>query len=182
MGTPTHDDDLRMILPALRSICAKYENVEIQILGVIGHTSTKALLKGLPVRFIKPEIAEVDYPLFMLWFTGRIQWDIGLAPLVDSPFTRFKSDIKFLDYTAAGVTGIFSKVPAYQDTVQHNQYGLVVDNTAEEWEHAIAALIEDRALGVSIRRGATQYLYSERIIKKNPDKWLTPLNTIIRNI
>ncbi len=182
MGTMTHDDDLMMILPALEAICKQNRSVKIEILGVAGHESTKKLLKGLPVRFIKPETAEVEYPLFMLWFTGRIRWDIGLAPLQDTAFTRSKSDIKFLDYAAAGVPGIFSRVPAYRDTVRPMETGMLIGNTVENWQKALEELVGNKSLRKKLAGNASRYLYTHRVVGQNTDKWIDPVMKILESM
>ncbi|MFW6311524.1 MAG: hypothetical protein ACOC1K_04740 [Nanoarchaeota archaeon] len=41
--------------------------------------------------------------------------DIGLAPLLDHDFNNSKSNIKALEYTAAGIPGIYSKMKPYEN-------------------------------------------------------------------
>ena len=164
----------------MKEISFKYRNkVEIELLGVIGKESTRFLLDQLPVHYIYPEKEEMEYPLFMLWFTGRIQWDIAIAPLQDSSFNYSKSDIKFLDYSAIGTPGIFSKVPAYQNTIVNQQDGLIVENDTERWIEAIQLLIEDSELRLNLAMNASKRLYSERVIKHNSEKWVKMITKII---
>jgi glycosyltransferase involved in cell wall biosynthesis len=134
MGTPTHDDDLRMILPALRIIAERYpDQVVFEFIGVMRQRSTREALAGLPVRFASPRPQEQEYPLFMPWYTHRMAWDIAIAPLRDTPFRRCKSDVKFLDACALGSATVCSDVAAYSGTVQHGETGLLVPNTTEAW-------------------------------------------------
>ena len=48
--------------------------------------------------------------------------DIGLAPLSSMAFNRAKSAIKLLEYSAAGIPAVVSKLDAYEDC--HNEFGL----------------------------------------------------------
>ena len=99
MGTFTHDDDLLMILPALRKVFGRHgDEVELQILGVVGHPQTLQALQELPITYLHPGAEIVRYTSFLPWFIGNVRWDIGLAPLRDTVFNACKSDIKFLDY------------------------------------------------------------------------------------
>ena len=63
-----------------------------------------------------PEVRAVDAPAPEL---GR-----RIAPLEDDAFTRCKSDLKYLDYAALGIPGVFSDVRPYRDTVRHRETGL----------------------------------------------------------
>jgi hypothetical protein len=49
---------------------------------------------------------------------------------------------------------ICSRVPTYERVITDGIHGLLVANTAEEWEAAIIRLVEDRDLRESLRRGA----------------------------
>ena len=88
MGTATHDRDLEFVLPIIRQICAQYPGrIQFQIVGAVNEQDIqrRAEFQGLPIQILQPRLFEVQYPLFMLWFTGTVRWDIGIAPLVDNP-------------------------------------------------------------------------------------------------
>jgi glycosyltransferase involved in cell wall biosynthesis len=173
MGTFTHDGDFLSILPALKSINQHYPGlIEIQVIGVVHREETKMVLQELPVHYVYPRPEEHEYPLFMLWFTGHVHWDIAISPLRDTPFTRCKSDIKYLDYAAIGAAGIFSRSPAYTSTILQKENGWMVENTPEAWEDALETLIQDSSLRLQIARNATRYLYSERILAQRATDWV----------
>jgi glycosyltransferase involved in cell wall biosynthesis len=178
MGTFTHDDDFMMVLPALKSIHQRYPGrIELQVVGVVNKEQTKKELQSLPVRYIYPKPEEHEYPLFMLWFTGHIQWDIAISPLDNTPFNNCKSDIKFLDYTSIGAAGIFSQSPAYSSTVHHQQNGWITENTTEAWESALEILILDPNLRVNIAQNAARYLYKERVLANRAPDWVDFINS-----
>jgi processive 1,2-diacylglycerol beta-glucosyltransferase len=179
MGTHTHDADLLMILPALQAVCRRHPEVQLQFVGVFAEESSRLALAGLPVRFVGPYPHEVNYPLFMLWFSGHVHWDIALAPLQDTPFNRCKSDIKYLDYSAIGAAGVFSRVPAYTSSIQHQETGWLTDNTPESWVEALETLLTDSALRQKIANQATQNLYRERILARCVQKWPQTLDDLL---
>jgi 2-polyprenyl-3-methyl-5-hydroxy-6-metoxy-1,4-benzoquinol methylase len=79
--------------------------------------------------------------------------DIGLLPLRDTEFNRFKSDIKFIECCAAGVVPIFSPT-VYAERPEHLEIGIKAE-TSNEWESALTQLATDpveirlrRTLGV----------------------------------
>jgi glycosyltransferase involved in cell wall biosynthesis len=180
MGTFTHDEDFLMILPALKAIHQRYPGrIEVQVVGVVRSDETKKELQELPVRYVYPRTEEHEYPLFMLWFTGHVHWDIAISPLLDTPFTRCKSDIKYLDYAAVGAAGIFSQSPAYSSTIHHKENGWVAENTPEAWEEALETLIRDSSLRLQIARNATHYLYSERILAQRAPDCIEAINKVL---
>ncbi|PKN94134.1 MAG: hypothetical protein CVU44_06955 [Chloroflexi bacterium HGW-Chloroflexi-6] len=180
MGTFTHDGDLKIILPAVQAIIKEYSGkVEFQILGVTHKADSRQILASLPATIIPLNPAIVPYDKFIPWFHANIHWDIGLCPLNDTPFTRSKSDIKHLDYGAAGIAGIYSRVPAYEDTVHHLQTGYLAGNTAEEWVDGFRVLIADSVLRNSIAHNARSYVLAERTIQSRYRDWVNVIESIL---
>jgi len=175
MGTPTHDDDLRMIVPALRMLNEKYPGrLQFQIVGALPRHKLNQWeeMKRLPLEILQPDPVEIEYPPFMVWFTGTVAWDIALAPLIDTPFNRAKSDVKFLDYTAAGAPGVYSAVDAYVSSVEQRKTGILAENDPIIWAEAIEELILDPGLRVELIQNATNYLYGKRTIQNFAEEWL----------
>src|SRR5208283_637802 len=118
-GSSTHYKDLQIVAPVLKNILVKYPNVTLLIAGF----PDCPLFTDIPVdRIIKvPWLHNVlDY----IDSIGKI--DIGICPLVDSTFNSRKSNIKYLEYSAAGIPSIVSDVPAYQTAVKHKKTGELV--------------------------------------------------------
>lgn len=180
MGTLTHDDDLLMVLPALQRVWQRHpEDFEFQIVGVMGHQDTLSALGNLPVRVVNPKPGEIEYPLFMLWFSGWIKWDVAIAPLQDNSFNHCKSDIKFLDYSAIGAAGIYSRVPAYESSVRHQQTGWLVENEVEAWVEALEESLLNKPVRIQMAHKATQYLYNKRILARCGVKWVEIIHSLI---
>ena len=178
MGTMTHDADLAMVAPALQAVNQKFPGeLEFQFIGSLDENRRKEsdVLSGLPVKIIQALPEEVEYPAFMVWFTGSINWDIAIAPLIDDSFNLCKSDIKHLDYAATHAPGVYSAVAAYTSTVQHGKTGLLVENTTEAWTAALCEMIEDKTLRQELSRNATNYLYTERILRACARNWVEKL-------
>jgi glycosyltransferase involved in cell wall biosynthesis len=180
MGTHTHDDDLLMILPALLETWRRHpDQIKFQMVGVLAHQETLKKLGGLPVEFVTPPPGGWDYPRFMPWFTSQLRWDIAIAPLKETPFSRCKSDIKFLDYSALHTVGIYSRGPAYESSVQHLQTGWLAENNTDAWSEALEALISDGDLRQQLAENASRYLYSERILARSALRWLEAIDHLV---
>ncbi len=140
MGTKTHNQDLEIIKEALSKIKSKYQNrVRFDIIGV---SSDKLDGRLFNVINIPPDTAE--YPEFVHWMVKHaLSWSIGLAPLLQTSFNECKSYIKFLDYSALGLTSICSTDAPYEAVVTNGINGLLVENSTEVWYEALERLIKD---------------------------------------
>ena len=180
MGTRTHDEDLQMIMPALRSISARYsDRVSFEVIGGVEKPETKAMLADLRVRYLDRDVIEHEYPYFLLWFSRAVRWDIAIAPLGSDPFADCKSDVKFLDYAAIGAAAICSRVPAYADTVRHGETGWLVENDVDAWVQALDTLITDADLCHHLADGALRYLYARRILAVAAPMWARAAISVI---
>ena len=127
MGTTTHDADFAIVegaLARLKSVFA--EHVAIELLGVSsrGDLPTWVNRVGMPVH------ASASYPGFVNWITQQ-HWDIGIAPLADTPFNRCKSAIKALDYAAIGLPVLASDRAVYRGSLADGPGGwLLPDDEA----------------------------------------------------
>jgi processive 1,2-diacylglycerol beta-glucosyltransferase len=178
MGTHTHDDDLSILLPALAEL-AKSSPVPLllQIVGGVAQESTVHALQALPlpVQFIHPPVEQ--YPLFINWFWQALSWDIALGPLLDTPFNRCKSDLKYLDYAALGVPGIYSDLPVYASVI-HGVTGLRVANQPDAWIDGLRQLITQPALRRTLAANAYAYLRQDRTLSTQIGHWLALLETV----
>lgn len=179
MGTHTHDDDFRLLLPALRQISEESSQpLELQIIGGLFHEESWREAQSLPFPVTRLTPPSPEYPQFLPWFTGHIRWDIALAPLRDTPFNRAKSDIKFLDYAALGAAGVYSDLPVYAGSVYHGETGLLAANDTASWVNALRSLIEQPVLRRELAANARRYLYNERILAVRAVDWADALEAI----
>ena len=115
---------------------------------------------------------------FWKWMNTIISWDIRIAPLEENAFTVCKSDVKFLDYSALGIAGIYSSIEPYNNTVVNNVTGLLADNTIKSWEGCIEELIININLRKSICKNARGYLMNNRILEKKSSLWETAIREV----
>lgn len=180
MGTPTHDDDLRLVLPALERLRRRHGDlVSIEIIGGVADRATLDAFSELPIRIVDCAPGEHEYPLFMLWYTSTIRWDIAIAPLADDPFNHCKSDIKLLDYAAVGAAGVFSRIPAYEASIRHERTGLLVENDTDAWVAALEQLLLDDAQQAQIASAATRYLYTQRTLQRSAVRWPAAIRSLL---
>ena len=179
MGTHTHDADFMLVLESLRSTLREHAGrVELQFIGAIADRAVLAALDGLPVSVLDVG-GNVEYPAFARWMVKNVRWDLAIAPLEENTFTRCKSDIKFLDYGAVGIPGIFSRGPVYGKTVRHLDTGYLADNNAQSWTEALNQMLSDDSLRRSIAGRAREYTFSNRTLRHRAADWREAVASIV---
>ena len=86
----------------------------------------------------------------------KAEWDIGLAPIPESPFHACKHYNKFIEYAAAGIVSVCSNVPPYDRLNAFPGCALLCANDAQEWSQAIRTLLDDSSLREEMRRNAAE--------------------------
>jgi len=137
MGTPTHDDDIDMILPALTTIWEQSQNFRLTIVGV---SKNEHKFKNISwIEQINPPSKAKPYDSFVPWLREiAMRCDFAVAPLVDTPFNRCKSDLKILEYSALGLPVIASDLPQYRIDAP---FVTLTDNDQQAWEHVLSDAI-----------------------------------------
>ena len=180
MGTFSHLDDLMMIAQPLRKVLASHpRQVRLELVGVAQADELRAMFSGFDVRVLEVPGRAVPYPEFVGWMQQSMQWDFALAPLERNHFNRSKSDIKLLDYGILGIPGIFSRAPAYEETVVHDRIGLLVENSNAAWEASLERLVADPDLRASLAAAVKEYVWSSRTLAQHAAAWPAALDEIL---
>lgn len=93
--------------------------------------------------------------------------DIHICPLVETPWSRYKSDLKALEATAAGAWPIVSTATAYKPW--HDR--TMTCTTAKDWEYAIKWSVRHRDEIPELAQKAKAYVLAERTISKEIERW-----------
>lgn len=75
-------------------------------------------------------------------YPSALKFDIGLVPLNDIPFNHAKSNIKGLEYAAAGIPFIASDLPEYR--LLHETGAGTLASTPQQWTMAVERLLDHR--------------------------------------
>jgi glycosyltransferase involved in cell wall biosynthesis len=179
MGTLTHEADLRMVLAPLRALLARHAGkVRLELVGGAEGRRTASLFEGLPFRMREPG-NEDPYPKFVPWMRKHLRWDVAIAPLEDDAFTRGKSDLKYLDYAALGIAGVFSEVRPYRETVRHRETGLLAANEEKAWADALEEIVSDAALRARLASCAHAEVHGSRMLRTNAVRWSDAIETVV---
>lgn len=157
-----HAHDLELVLPALVRFLRSNREVNFELFGSIPKPS---VLDEFGDRIVT--IAPVrDYAEFLRVFAAR-NWDIGICPLVSSPFNLVKANTKWVEYTASGIAVIASGDTVYDDCCADGA-GILVE-TEDEWFDALVLLANDpKARFAQVKRAQEKLnaLYSTEKLKE----------------
>jgi glycosyltransferase involved in cell wall biosynthesis len=137
-----------------------------------------SLFEGLPFR-MRDMRGEHPYPRFVAWMRQHLRWDVAIAPLEDDAFTRCKSDLKYLDYAALGIPGIFSDVRPYRETVRHRETGLLAANEPKAWAEALEEIVSDASLRARLAGAARAEVHGTRMLRTNAPSWRKAIEGIV---
>lgn len=163
-GGTFKEDDFAVVVPALQQILAQFEYVRLEFCGY----APEVLMRHPKVRV---RLDEQDYRSYM-HYLFHSAWDIGLAPLSDSPFNRCKTNNKFREYAACGIPGLYSRHPVYEEWVSHGESGWLVPHTTEGWLDGLWQLITNGELRNKILHQANAVSRQQFHIDGCADRWL----------
>ena len=164
-GSRSHQQDIESISPVLKKLLDQYKGkVEMKFWGVAPP----------PLLFYHSHVVYdrtlfVEYERFVDYFRTQ-QVDIFIAPLIHNGFNDCKSHLKFLEYSALGVPGVYSNEKPYQSVVRHTENGFLA-TTLTDWEDYLRQLIEDPNLRRNLGFNAWQTIVNNWRLSTHAENW-----------
>ena len=133
-GGASHYRDIHNthFLPALQRIMHENKNVYFECAG----QPVDYYLPKSRVKVIEP-VKGVQWPTELF---PSLQFDIALLPLMDTVFSKSKSNIKWQESTRMGAAVIASNIGPYKSLPSGS--ALSVSNTEDQWYDAITQLLD----------------------------------------
>jgi len=177
-GTSTHAEDLTLLIEPFKKLKDKYgDKIKICTMGWDGKMMFEADMDKVPAESKKnlkegEKIMQViDLNLKTDKFINGVpvdqyvdklcsmNFDIGLCPLIENEFNRGKSNIKWLEYSVAGIATIASDIEPYR-CIKDGVDGILVSDK-DKWFEAIDALIQNRNAIRSMAKAAHDKVISD---------------------
>jgi glycosyltransferase involved in cell wall biosynthesis len=165
MGGKTHSPDLHYVLPALE-----------RILEVYSHRIRMRFWGGEPPRQMSDHplvswtpLDMQDYGEFARYFSAQ-SCDIFISPLANNRFNQAKSAIKFLEYSALGVPGVYSRMLPYESIIEDGENGLLA-SSMDEWVQCLSKLIEDPSLRHDLGESAQRTVRQGHLLTQHAGQW-----------
>lgn len=163
-----------MLYSAVAAILAKYRGkVEFHL----WRKEAPARLKGVEGVVLNKPVMGYDNFIRSFYKAG---FDIGLAPGVDTPFFRSKTNNKYREFGGCGIAGIYSNFPPYSNTIEDGKGGLLVDSSIEAWTEAMERLINEPALRQRIAEAARQDIATNYTFENELEGWRRALRRAVK--
>lgn len=171
-GTDTHGRDWEIIEEPLAEILCTYgDNVSAVFFG-----KTPDALSNHPlVKTIGFMSSYYDYAVQL----KHMNVHAALVPLEETNFNRCKSNIKWLEYSVAGIAGAYSDIVPYSNTIKDNINGLLVKNNKESWYKAMKSLYLNGELRQSIIENAREEILAKYSLEKQIHDYVTVFNNLL---
>ncbi len=165
MGSESHQPDIEFIAPVLYHLFSLFpKEIEVHFWGI----KPPQMLAGFSqVKWIPAH--SYEYVDFARDFQTH-DADIFIAPLVDNPFNRAKSPLKFFEYSSIGVPGVYSRLEPFEQMITHGQDGLLA-SSPEEWLECLTQLIQSPELRSQLAHGAQETIRSKWLLSQNAYRW-----------
>ncbi len=153
-GSPSHTVDAPQIKKAFKW-AARQPNVQVYLQGF-----------DMPWGFVEKD------PWTKNLQTHReslFQFDVGVCPIVDTPFSRSKSDVKALEYAMAGVMPLVSRTEPYRPWFRMKD--LVVEPNENAWIDKLKWVVKNRDEVKHLAEIAKNYTLGARTIQDNIWLW-----------
>ncbi len=158
-ASASHRDDERLIVRAMEW-ASKQPDVEIVLIG-LGVTGGRPWYK-FP---FKHRVWSNDLSVYKKFLT---ELDVGLAPVVPTPWAVCRSDLKALEYAMAGALPIVSDVPPYEGC---EIPGIIHCPDAKAFLRAVQWAVANKDEVRQLAREARDYVSAERSVEANIDRW-----------
>ena len=139
------------LLPLISKLCEKYaDQIAIYFL------SLKPNLKEYEGKIEINYVPHMPFEDFLKYIRNE-HFDIGLAPLDEQGFSKYKYFNKYVEYTRAGIAGVYTDCSLYRQVIISEYNGILCDNSPDSWLMAISKLIDDKQLRINIAMNAQKY-------------------------
>ncbi|MFY1666479.1 glycosyltransferase family protein [Pseudomonas sp. Pseu.R1] len=152
MGSKGHQEDLELVTSSIVSLLEERPNLHFEVFGTIQMPNE---LQRFGDR-VKSHKVNQAYSGFLSTLAA-LNWDVGLAPLVNESFNLCKAPTKFIEYTAANIPVIASNIPVYSNVIPEGG-GMIVTT---DWHSTIARLLDAPAMRASTLQTARDFCQSQ---------------------
>ncbi|AEE13816.1 hypothetical protein Thena_0167 [Thermodesulfobium narugense DSM 14796] len=161
-GSSSHVGDFDIVGGVLKEVALKYENVFIHIGGDL---QTFLNLKVDETKKIYHHWLPFDvYPF------QYSDFQIAVAPILDLPFNRARSPLKYYEYGCSNLAGVYDRLDPYELEVENGKCGILAKGE-NEWFDAICKLVEDEELRYSIAKNAREDVLKNHIWSEEKAKF-----------
>lgn len=170
-GSLTHTEDLKLAVPALKRIMNEFPQVELVL---VGDMRMRAMFSDTPRVEVMLGVPMEAWPHKL----HGLRLDIGIAPLLNNEFNKCKSNIKWQEYTVAGIPGVYSPTVYRHGYFEEKKMGLVADNS-DGWYINLRNLIICPYLREEIVESASVFLERQYNLEYTAKNWVEAYTSLL---
>ena len=153
-----------MILRVKDYLLKENINVELEVVGgALNNAQDWYSVKKLPF-----------YPMpmsnFMKWLNNNVNWDVGIAPLVNTEFNKCKSELKYIEFSALGIPVVASRIEGYEEAIEDGVDGYLA-TSENEWVSKLVTLLEDPVLRNGMVNNAHDNILKNYSLNSRVEQW-----------
>jgi glycosyltransferase involved in cell wall biosynthesis len=169
IGSRTTSIYILEILPAIKKFVDTYQNVRFDLVGFDKNLLSKEDIARHHLNIITwSEEQEIE---------NILNFDIGIMPLYDNPWSRGKCGFKLVQYMSCKKPVIASPVGINCSLVENDENGFLVNNL-DEWFNAFEKLYLDENLRVKMSKNNFEKIEDEFNYFINCEKYINLLYNI----
>jgi glycosyltransferase involved in cell wall biosynthesis len=170
-GSRGHWKDLEVVEALLAETLQRHRDVRLTIAGV----DRTALAGHARVELLPFDGSYERYPRRL----ADLGASFAVVPLLDHPFNHSRSPIKFLEFAAVGIPGVFQDLPPYS-AVRDGEDGLKAAGDPIAWRDAIDRLVADDDLRQRLAEAANRRVREEFLLSQHAHRWLAAWRSVLR--
>lgn len=173
-GSLGHLNDLRVLAGPLTQWLCRRPDVALHLMGA---SAFRDLFAGVPEdRLVwTPPGSMADYYQFLRCL------DIGIAPMLDTPYNRCRSDVKYLEYASHQVAPVVQRARPYLELVEDGKTGLFFDTPDELIAH-LERLGSDDAYRIRLASAARTHVCRYRHPERDAQQRIAFYRDLIRSL
>lgn len=153
--------DLAPLMEVVVAALDRYPHLEFEVIGPRESAPDHPRIRAFPYLETYDEYVT---------FQREREWDIGLAPLGGAESNHYKTDVKYREYAAQHIAGIYQRAMPYEHIV-HGATGLVA-GSVDEWRAAIDGYVTDPDLLSSVKVAARADVERRYSFESITPQWL----------
>ncbi|MFZ7112556.1 MAG: hypothetical protein ACOWYE_12810 [Desulfatiglandales bacterium] len=173
-GSGGHTQDLMGIAGVIRTLCERNSQVRFSFMGSRQlYEAVFGPSEDMYLSYRKPGTL-TDY----FDFLGGL--DIGIAPLLETPYNICRSDVKFIEYASRGVVPVLSDVGPYRKNVKHGENAFLFKDQ-DELKSILTSLIADPHLFIQMKHNVYNYAKNNRMERSHAMERISFYRRLISN-
>lgn len=148
-GSLAHEADFELALNGLTGLMAKRPEIDLLLFG---HVRPRRQLAAFGHRVRTERFSHYDR-----YLEAVAECDVVVVPLVDNPFNRCKSVVRYLDAALVQTPVIASAVGDYAELVRHGENGWLA-RTELDWRNLLDAACADPDMRERVGRNAREFV------------------------